>query len=200
MKFSFLLCCLLSLSSLASEKFNDYSTISAFTENDSVRMVVEISAGTNRKFEYDKLRNEFLIEKNDGVERVVKFLPYPGNYGFIPSTFMAEDRGGDGDALDVLLISESLGTGTVAEIVPIGVLMLRDSGEIDTKIIAVPLDQTLRIIDVMSFDDLKENYAPVMEIIELWFSNYKGEGLIEPLGWKDEVAAKEEIYRWLLDL
>ena len=200
MKFSFLLCCLLSLSSLASEKFNDYSTISAFTENDSVRMVVEISAGTNRKFEYDKLRNEFLIEKNDGVERVVKFLPYPGNYGFIPSTFMAEDRGGDGDALDVLLISESLGTGTVAEIVPIGVLMLRDSGEIDTKIIAVPLDQTLRIIDVMSFDDLKENYAPVMEIIELWFSNYKGEDLIGPLGWKDEVAAKEEIYRWLLDL
>ncbi|MDA9133798.1 inorganic diphosphatase, partial [Gammaproteobacteria bacterium] len=59
-----------------------------FSKNGFLQMVVEIPAGTNKKIEYDKNINEFFIDKIDGVDRVINFLPYPGNYGFIPSTKM----------------------------------------------------------------------------------------------------------------
>ena len=49
------------------------------------------------------------------MDRIVNFLPYPANYGFIPSTFMDKKKGGDGDALDILLISEHMVTGTVVD-------------------------------------------------------------------------------------
>ena len=76
-------------------------------------MVVEIPAGTNHKIEYDPSTDSFENDKKDGKDRVISFLPYPGNYGFIPSTLMNKDRGGDGDALDILVIGESEPTGTV---------------------------------------------------------------------------------------
>ena len=70
-------------------------------------------------------------------DRVVNFLPYPGNYGFIPSTMMSESAGGDGDALGYFSdFAESMTTGTVLEVIPIAALMMVDGGEIDTKIIA----------------------------------------------------------------
>ena len=38
----------------------------------------------------------------DGKERIIQFLPYPGNYGFIPETLA-----GDGDPIDVIDLDES---------------------------------------------------------------------------------------------
>ena len=108
----------------------------------------------------------------NGKPRIVNFMPYPANYGFIPSTLMNSASGGDGDPLDVLLIAESIKTGTVIEIIPIGILVLNDLNENDSKIIAIPADPMLRIINVESYKELKQHHNAILDLIRLWFLNY----------------------------
>ena len=50
--------------------------------------IVEIPAGTNKKFEYNYNTKTFEIEIINGLERTINYLPYPGNYGFINNTYM----------------------------------------------------------------------------------------------------------------
>ena len=161
-----------------------------------IRAVVEIPAGTNRKIEYKDERKRFETDSIRGAERIIDFLPYPGNYGFIPSTYMNPDQGGDGDALDILVISESLPTGTTIETIPIATLLLKDRGRLDTKIIAVPVDSSLRVIQASNFQEFMVNYSTAKYRIELWFLNYKGVGKVDLIGWRDERVAKTEIERW----
>jgi inorganic pyrophosphatase len=176
----------------------NYMEIKTFSKDGFLQMVVEIPAGTNKKIEYDKNLNDFLIDKIDGIDRIINFLPYPGNYGFIPSTQMDKERGGDGDALDILLLSESINTGTIIDVIPIGLLVLQDSNEIDTKIIAVPVNKSLKIIDAENYSDLNEDYLILKDITKLWFTNYKGDGVVKFIKWGDEIDAKVEINKWAL--
>lgn len=161
-------------------------------------MIVEIPAGTNHKIEFNTENKKFEVDQIDGQDRIIDFLPYPGNYGFIPSTLMDEERGGDGDALDVLLISESLPTGTMVEIKPIATLLLKDGGEIDTKIIAVPVAPEQQIMEIDHFQEFLIQYDVAKRMIENWFLNYKGFGEMELLGWEDEHYAIKEIEKWML--
>lgn len=176
-----------------------YSNVKTFSKDNLLQMVVEIPAGTNKKIEYDEGLNSFLIDKRDGVGRIVNFLPYPGNYGFIPSTKMDKERGGDGDPLDVLLISESIDTGTIISVIPIGLLVLKDSNEIDTKIIAIPAEDKLRVINATSYYDLNKDYSALMDIIKLWFTSYKSNSLVEFIEWGNETDAITEIEQWSLE-
>lgn len=176
----------------------NYTEVKTFSKEGFLQMVVEIPAGTNQKIEYDEDLNDFIIDKIDGVDRVINFLPYPGNYGFIPSTKMNKERGGDGDSLDILLISESIDTGTVLNVIPIGILVLQDSNEIDTKIIAITAEENLRIINAINYSDLNKDYLALQNIIKLWFINYKGNGIVKFIKWGDETDAKSEINKWSL--
>jgi inorganic pyrophosphatase len=133
------------------------------------------------------------------MTRVINFLPYPGNYGFVPSTLMDKSEGGDGDPLDVLVMSESVPTGTRLAVIPIGALLLLDRGEIDTKIIAVPVDSTLRVFDVDNFITFALEYDAARSIIETWFLNYKGPKQTELIRWEDETFAWREVRRWKKD-
>jgi inorganic pyrophosphatase len=173
--------------------YGDFSTYSA---DGHLQMIVEIPAGTNKKIEYDYETNTFPADVENGVERVIDFLPYPGNYGFISSTMMDSDRGGDGDALDILLLSEHLPTGTIIEVLPIGVLVLEDGGEDDSKIIAVPVDKSLQVINITSYQQFHSEFYQAKHLIQLWFLGYKGGSIIEFKGWEDEIAAKAEIEKW----
>ncbi len=174
----------------------NFGSLPVYSENGHVQMVVEIPAGTNKKLEYNNDNNSFPADIKDGKERVVQFLPYPGNYGFIPSTYMDPAIGGDGDALDVLVICPSQPTGTVLEVKPIAVLDLKDGGEIDSKIIAVPVDPNLQIIDATTLKELGRNHGMVKKMIRQWFLNYKGKGVMKFENWLDEEAAMESITKW----
>jgi inorganic pyrophosphatase len=176
----------------------NYMEIKTFSKDDFLQMVVEIPAGTNKKIEYDKNLNGFFVDKINGINRVINFLPYPGNYGFIPSTKMDKKRGGDGDALDILLISESIDTGTVVDVIPIGLLVLQDSNEIDTKIIAIPVEKSLRIINAGNYSDLNKDYLILKDMLRLWFISYKGNDSIKFIKWGNEIDAKDEINKWAL--
>ena len=156
----------------------DISSLPARTEQ-GINAVIEIPAGTNHKMEYNYETGRFENDQENGKDRIIDFLPYPGNYGFIPSTLMDEKRGGDGDALDVLVIAESVPTGTVMSVEPIAALQLMDDGEVDTKIIAIPVDSTLRVMQVTSFEHFLLEYNMAKTIIKDWFLNYKGLGKTE---------------------
>lgn len=171
----------------------DYGHLPVRNSEGVVQAVVEIPAGTNHKLEYDYENNAFPCDQENGIDRVVSFLSYPGNYGFIPSTLMDKSEGGDGDALDVLILGEHLPTASVQPIIPIGIIQLMDRGEIDDKLIAVPADPKLQTIAVADVAELAE---PVKEIISLWFGNYKGPGKMEVQGWLGAEEALTAIDKW----
>ena len=175
----------------------NFLELPAYSENGFAQMVVEISAGTNSKREYDYKTNTFPPDQINGFDRTIRFLPYLGNYGFIPSTLMDHKKGGDGDALDVLLLSASRPSGAIIEIIPIALLKLEDNGEADNKIIAIPVDKAERVISAKSFSQLRSDYVGISDILKIWFVNYKGRDSVKFVGWGDEVSAKKEIVKWL---
>ncbi|MEM7102610.1 MAG: inorganic diphosphatase [Bacteroidota bacterium] len=176
----------------------DFDAIPAFSENQMLRAVIEIPAGTNLKIEYDKTLQKFVPDQIDGKNRIVGYLPYPGNYGFIPSTFMKPSAGGDGDALDVLVISEAVPTGTVMEILPIAMFGMTDEGEVDNKIIAIPADSTLQTLKVKDYQDLNTNELKAKFIVQYWFESYKKDAIIENIQWHNTPATIHEINKWLV--
>ena len=154
--------------------------------------VVEIPAGTNKKIEIDKASNTFKVDQRDGKDRVIAFLPYPANYGFIRDTFSDPAKGGDGDAVDVLVIAEQLKTGTVIAIEPLAMLKLIDDGEEDFKILAVPADDRLNVLKVKDLTDDPKKEQAIKEIIEKWFLSYDTDP-VKVLGWADRSATLEYI-------
>jgi inorganic pyrophosphatase len=190
--------CLLITNGLVAQSIINYGSLASFSKNGYLQVVVEIPAGTNKKLEYDYVTNTFPADIKDGEERIVNFLPYPGNYGFIPSTVMDRARGGDGDAVDVLVLSQHSPTGTILQVIPIALLNLMDNGEIDSKIIAVPIKANQRVISATSYSQLHSKYPNVQRVIELWFTSYKGPGIIELCDWGDERRARAEVEKWLM--
>lgn len=171
----------------------DYSRLPLMGEDHLFCMVVEIPAGTNHKIEYDQKKLAFITNQVDGQDRIIEFLAYPCNYGFIPSTLQNKATGGDGDPLDVLVIGESRETGTLMKIIPIAVLHMTDNGERDDKIIAIPADPFARTIKAQDFASLSTRYPAIIQIIELWMSNYKGGSGIQIEEWGDEEDATQTI-------
>ncbi len=196
--FYFVSCLFLFYSCDSNNELSNNLPDDTITEN-GVHVVIEIPAGTNKKIEVDKYSGKFEADQENGEDRMINFLPYPGNYGYIYNTMMDEQSGGDGDALDVLVIAENLPTGTHLEVIPIAVLFLKDDGEIDTKIIAVPSDQSLQVIDAADFSTFFMKYNAAFQIIEKWFLNYKGVGQMELINWEDEKKAMAEIIKWQVE-
>ena len=113
-----------------------------------INAVIEIPKGSHNKYEYDEELDEIRLD------RVLHSpLFYPADYGFIPET-----RSEDGDHLDVLvLISDSVFSGCVLSVRPIGVLDMEDEAGQDWKIMAVA-EKDPRQSKINSIDDLDEQY------------------------------------------
>ena len=122
--------------------------------------VIEISKGSKVKYELDKETGMIMFDRLLSTSMV-----YPANYGFIPRTL-----GGDGDPLDVLVItSEPLLPNTLVEARPIGMIVMIDDGEQDEKIIAVAKSDPF-LKNVKSLDDLPQHTYD--EMVH-FFSRYK---------------------------
>lgn len=166
-----------------------------FSEENNVNCIIEIPAGTSKKIELNKISKKFAVDLRDGKERIIEYLPYPGNYGFIASTYSNPEEGGDGDALDVLVLCESLKTGTILETKPIAVLKLLDAGESDYKIICIPADEKLRTVSAETFDEFSKKYPNALQLIETWFSSYDHADPVIIEGWGNEKEALAEIQK-----
>src|SRR5690606_7804201 len=132
------------------------------------------------------------IDQRDRENRIIQYLPYFGNYGFIPSTLSAETKGGDGDPLDIFVLSEAIPQGSFLPVIPIGTVQLIDNGELDYKIIAVPADQQLNILKIKTLNELKSKHPSILQIIEVWLTNYDSDEL-EIEGWLDEFETEQYI-------
>ena len=93
-----------------------------------INVVIEVPKGGSNKYEYDK---DLGVMKLDRV--LFASMSYPGDYGFIPSTL-----GGDGDPLDVVLLStHAFHPGVLVEARVVGMLVMKDDKGEDEKILAV---------------------------------------------------------------
>ena len=197
-KYFFSFFCIILAFSCGNHTTTDYYKTPLYSSQNILNAIVEIPAGTNKKFEYNKTTKSFEIDKKNGKDRVINYLPYLGNYGFIPSTFSDPKLGGDGDALDVLILSESLKTGDIVEITPIAMLKLIDDNEIDYKIIAIPVDKKQQIIKTQNYTDFSKKHPSIKKIIEFWFLNYNKADEAKIEGWGNEKEALLEISKNVL--
>ena len=151
-----------------------------------INVVIEIPTGTTEKWEVDKETGNMKWEFVNDIPRIVDYIGYPGNYGMVPQTILPENLGGDGDPLDVLVLGPAVKRGSVIKCKLIGVLKLLDDGEQDDKLIAVM--PGTNFYDLNTMDELFANYIGVSNIVQLWFTNYKGPGRLESNGFgeKDE--------------
>ena len=142
-----------------------------------LRVVVEIPAGEHRKIEFNKQTELF------EVDRIINYLPYPVNYGFIPGTYSDPETGGDGDPIDVMILSRQLNTGHELTVIPVATLRLTDRGEQDYKVLAVPADVALQSIHCTTWRCILDEFPLIPELLETWFTSYKGAGITTSEGW-----------------
>lgn len=151
---------------------------------DIINVFVEIPKGSQNKYEFDKELNVLRLDRV-----LFSSTVYPGDYGFIPQTL-----GLDGDPLDALVfVTNPTYPATLIEARPIGVMNMVDNGEVDDKILCVPVND-VRFKNMQDIGDVEE---PLLNEIAHFFAVYKQlEGKkVEVHGWKDAVTAKEIINR-----
>jgi inorganic pyrophosphatase len=154
----------------------------------NIQAVIEVPAGRTEKWEVDKKDGNLKWDFKKGKPRFLKYIGYPGNYGMVPRTLLSKDSGGDGDPLDILLLGPPLKRGEVVSAKLIGVLKLLDDSEQDDKLIAVQFNSPLKKSD--SIEELDERFPGITQILELWFTNYKGNGKMKSNGFGDREEAE----------
>ena len=165
----------------------DYANVSPFDKDSLLQAVIEIPAGTIDKWELNKSNGQLEWEIVNGKPRKFHYLGYPGNYGFIPQTSLSKDHGGDGDPLDVLILGPAVERGSIQKCKIIGVLKLTDHGENDHKIIAVSQNSEMYIVnDIL---EMENEFDGVLDIIVIWFKNYKGQSLLKSKGYRGKAEA-----------
>jgi inorganic pyrophosphatase len=175
----------------------NYKNIDPFTADGIVQAVIEIPSGTLEKWELNKTTGKIEWEQKKGKPRIVKYLSYPGNYGFIPKTLLPKSKGGDGDPLDVIVLGEPCLRGEVVQIRLIGIMKMKDRGEQDDKLIGVPIDGVFS--DVKSIKELKSKYNGVKKILVTWFKNYKGKNKIKIKAFKEKEIANKILFQAIKD-
>jgi len=166
----------------------DYAPLA---KDSDIFVVVEIPTGSSAKWEVTKPDGKLKWEFKNGKPRVVQYLGYPGNYGMVPQTLLPKSSGGDGDPLDVIVLSPAVDRGSVIKVKPIGVLKLLDGGEQDDKLIAVQDGTPLYAAN--SIEELRGKFPGITEIVEIWFSNYKGPGVMKSMGYGNKEQANRTL-------
>lgn len=146
---------------------------------EEVTVFVEIVPGDTVKYEVDKETGYLKIDRPQQYSNVV-----PANYGFIPQTYCSERiaslaraktdieiRGGDGDPLDILVLSEHhIPRGDIIlKARPIGGFCLVDDNEADDKIIAVLKGDKV----FEQYTEISELPKGILERFEHYFLTYK---------------------------
>lgn len=170
-----MICLILNSTSYSfANSLNLFEDILFINENKNYQAIVEIQSGDNLKREILKRNGKLKIEKiDDEIPRVIKYLSYPFNYGIIPQTILTIEDGGDGDALDVIILGNKISRGEIVEIKILGSINFIDSGDNDLKIIAIKAKNSI-FKNINTLDDLSLEYPGIIEIIKVWFNNYKG--------------------------
>lgn len=151
---------------------------------DELNTVIEIPRGSKNKFEIDKETGMIALDR---VTYTTQDFPF--DYGFVPQTLWD-----DGDALDVILLTtHPLFPGILARVRPVGLMHMRDDGDRDDKIIAVPVDDPRW----SSVKDIADVNPHTLEEMKHFYSTYKNlqnkEVVVD--GFKGRAEAVEALVR-----
>lgn len=150
----------------------------------SITAIVETPKGSAQKYDWDKDLRLFKLNKI-----LPAGLVFPFDFGFIPGT-----KGGDGDPLDIIIISEVKSfSGCCMDCRIIGAITAnqteRDGKTVrNDRFLAVPeVSQLFK--DIHTFADLPEN---ILTQLEAFFKNYNEQAgkVFEPLQRIDSAAAE----------
>lgn len=144
----------------------------AYKKNNIYQALIEVPAGTTAKWEVNHKSGHLEWEFKKDKPRNVKYLGYPGNYGFIPQSILEKEDGGDGDPLDIIVLGPAVERGSVQQVRILGAIKLLDKGERDDKIIAIPLNGPFSKID--SLGEMMQKFPGTIQIVRYWFTGYKG--------------------------
>lgn len=128
---------------------------------EEVNVLIEIPKDTNVKYEFDKEMEIMVVDRFSKTS-----MNYPLNYGFVPATLS-----GDGDPVDVLVLSEkAIALGTIVTVRPIGMLEMEDESGIDAKVLGVPAVTG----DMYSaYNDITDVSEDLKNQIKHFFEHYK---------------------------
>lgn len=144
-----------------------------------VTVFIEIVPRDTVKYEIDKETGYLKIDRPQQYSNVV-----PANYGFIPQTYCGEGVAelarkksgkavskGDGDPLDILVLSEHhIPRGDIIlKAKPIGGLCLIDDGEADDKLIATLVGDKI----YENFKDISDLPEGIVDRLQHYFLTYK---------------------------
>lgn len=162
----------------------DYNQLNTFsnTGDDFINAVIEVPMNSFDKIEWDSSNQTMIVDRVN-----LSDFPQPANYGFIPRAL-----GGDGDNLDILVLSnQSIKTGSVLSVKVLGIMFFIDDKQTDDKIVAVMDGSDTSLLDQRKND------------IEFYFNNYKKaevKSSTEVVGWGDSKQAlaviKEACRSW----
>ena len=128
---------------------------------EEVNVLIEIPKDTNIKYEFDKEMEIMVVDRFSKTS-----MNYPLNYGFVPATLS-----GDGDPVDVLVLSEkAIALGTVIAVRPIGMLEMEDEAGIDAKVLGVP---AVTGDMYSSYNDITDVSDDLKNQIRHFFEHYK---------------------------
>lgn len=159
---------------------NLYHDIALQPKEGVFHAIVEIPKDSKVKYEFDhELGTVF-------VDRIFRTAcGYPQNYGFFPRTWNKYDK----DPMDVIIFSnETFAPGVVVPVRIVGIIEMDDTGELDHKILAVPVKEA-------AFDGVKDIADIPQELLgnlEWFLANYKNREPgkeVKLLGNKDSAAA-----------
>jgi inorganic pyrophosphatase len=151
---------------------------------EELNVIVEIPKGSKNKYEIDKETGLIALDR---VAHTTQDFPF--DYGFAPQTLWD-----DGDALDVLLLTtHPLQSGILVRARPVGLMKMIDGGDIDDKVIAVPVDDP-RWTHVKDLSDINPH---ILKEMEHFYSTYKKiqNKEVKVTGFEKKDAAQKAIKR-----
>lgn len=168
----------------------NYAELPTYSGARQLQVVIEVPAGDAHTTVYNKATRAF--EK--ASETMLNSLPYPANYGFIPSTEIeAEGRG-----LSAMVIANRAESGTVLEVIPVATLMLeKPTGDLYPILVCTPARPSEQLIRAHNYAALSVEYPAIKSILQQWFMSHSGTAQLKFIGWKDEQFAEKEIQRWM---
>ena len=155
---------------------------------DIVYGIIEIPKNTRAKYEIDKESGLLMLDRV-----LYSSMYYPANYGFIPQTYCD-----DNDPLDIIILSQiTIVPMCIVSAKPIGVMRMKDGGELDDKIIAVAEND----MSVNHINDISELPKHFFKEIRNFFEDYKKleHKAVEVTDFEDAAKAKEIILQSIED-
>ncbi|MDQ3606890.1 MAG: inorganic diphosphatase [Gemmatimonadota bacterium] len=146
---------------------------------DEMTVLVEIPRGSRNKYELDKSSGLFRLDRV-----LYSAVHYPGDYGFFPRSYALDDD--PLDALVMVTVPTFPGCAIVAR--PIALFRMTDLGEMDEKVLCVPVSDPL----YDEFETISDVPGHFLREVEHFFRVYKDleGGRVQTLGWEDHNAAR----------